>query len=215
MTPQGPSPRRSSAEARSAQGRRTSGRGALVVTLIAGSAALLDGCAAPAVIAVGAGAGALVATDRRTTGSMVDDEAIENKIALSAQTTWGTSVHLNVTSYNGNVLLTGEAPTLEIKNEIFRIAKTTERVKSVTDEMSVGPVTELSVRTNDTYLTSAVKSRFVEANKFAATHVKVVTERSVVYLLGIVSRQEGDAAAQIAATTAGVSRVVKLFQYTS
>ncbi len=70
-------------------------------------------------------------------------------------------------------------------------------------------------RTNDTYITSKVKARFVEANKFSANHVKVVTERGVVYLMGIVSRQEGDAAAQIAATTSGVVRVVKLFEYTN
>lgn len=191
------------------------GSNAIAVVLTIAAAVLVGGCAAPAVIAVGAGAGALVATDRRSTGAYVDDEAIEDKIALSVHSTYGDSVHLNVTSYNGNVLLTGEAPTLEVKNEIFRVARTTDRVKNVTDEVMVGPVTDLSARTNDTYLTSVVKTRFVEVGKFAPTHVKVVTERKVVYLLGIVSRQEGDDAAQIAATTAGVARVVKLFQYTS
>jgi osmotically-inducible protein OsmY len=175
---------------------------------------LLNGCA-PAIVAVGIGAGALVATDRRTTGAQVDDEAIENKVTLAAGNSWGNSVHLNVTSYNARVLLTGEAPTAAIKDEITRVAKTTDRVQTVTNEMVIGPVTDLGARTGDSYLTSIVKARFVEAQKFAPNHVKVVTERSVVYLIGIVTREEGDAAARIAATTSGVARVVKLFQYTS
>lgn len=174
---------------------------------------VLNGCA-PALFAVGVGAAALVATDRRTTGAQVDDEAIEDKVMLAAGSSWGNTVHLNVTSYNARVLLTGEAPTAAIKDEITRIANTTDRVQSVTNEMVVGPVTDLGPRTRDTYLTSVVKSRFVEAQKFAPNHVKVVTERNVVYLMGIVSREEGNAAAQMAATTSGVTRVVKLFQYT-
>jgi osmotically-inducible protein OsmY len=175
--------------------------------------ALLNACA-PAIVAVGIGAGAMVATDRRTTGAQVDDEAIENKVTLSAGSSWGNTIHLNVTSYNARVLLTGEAPTTATKEEITQITTTTDRVRSVTNEMVVAPVTDLGARTKDSYLTSIVKARFVEAQKFAPNHVKVVTERSVVYLMGIVSREEGDAAAQIAATTSGVARVVKLFQYT-
>jgi osmotically-inducible protein OsmY len=185
----------------------------LAATLFgAAGAALLAGCV-PAVI-VGVGAGAMVAADRRTTGAQVDDEAIEFKVNAAANSSWGTEVHLNVTSYNARVLLTGEAPTAAVKDELTRTATTTERVQSVTNEMVVGPVTDLGARTNDTYLTSVVKTRFVESEKFAPNHVKVVTERSVVYLMGIVSREEGNAAAQIAATTSGVARVVKIFQYT-
>ena len=184
----------------------------VAVILAAFCLSLLNGCV-PAIV-VGVGAGALVATDRRTTAAQVDDEAIENKVALSAGSSWGNEVHLNVTSYNARVLLSGEAPTTAIKDEITEITKTTDRVKSVTNEMVVGPVTDLGARTNDSYLTSIVKARFVEAQKFAPNHVKVVTERGVVYLMGVVSREEGDAAAQIAATTSGVARVVKIFQYT-
>jgi osmotically-inducible protein OsmY len=174
---------------------------------------LLAGCV-PAVVAVGAGATALVVTDRRTTGAQADDQAIEFRVLTSAGSSWGNEVHLNVTSYNGRVLLTGEAPTAAIRDEITQIARGAERVRSVTNEMLVGPTVGLQGRTNDTYLTSLVKSRFVEGSQqFSATQVKVVTERSVVYLMGIVTREEGDAAAQIAATTAGVARVVKLFEY--
>lgn len=185
-----------------------------MVALATAAATLLAACA-PAVVAVGAGAAALVVTDRRSTGAQADDQTIEFKVLTEAGTKWGGDVHLNVTSYNGNVLLSGEVPTPEVRNEILQMTKRTDRVRTVYDEIVVGPNTDLGARTNDTYLTSAVKTRFVEAQKFSATHVKVVTERRVVYLMGIVNREEGSAAAQIAATTSGVARVVKLFEYTN
>jgi osmotically-inducible protein OsmY len=118
-----------------------------------------------------------------------------------------------VTSYNGVVLLTGEVPHVAIQTEIIDMARGTDRVKSVQNELLIGPLSDLSTRTNDTYITSMVKARFVESNKFSATQVKVVTERAAVYLMGIVTHNEGDAAAQIAATTAGVAKVVKVFEY--
>jgi osmotically-inducible protein OsmY len=193
---------------------RTLAPGLALILLAASGPVFLTGCV-PAVIAVGVGAGAMVATDRRSTGVQVDDETIEDKVTLAAGNKWGNTIHLNVTSYNGIVLLTGEAPTAAIKDEIMRMTTTTDRVKSVANEIVVGAVTDLGARTNDSYLTSVVKARFVEAGKFAPNHVKVITERSIVYLIGIVSREEGNAAAQIAATTSGVARVVKLFQYTN
>jgi osmotically-inducible protein OsmY len=173
---------------------------------------LLAGCA-PLLIAGAAGGTALVVADRRSTGAQVDDEAIELKIANNIGTGYGDRVHVNVTSYNGIVLLTGEVPTQDLVGTIGEIARTTAKVKRVESDISVGPVASFGSRTNDSYITSKVKSRFVEANKFAANHVKVVTERQVVYLMGIVRRDEGDAAGQIAATTSGVVRVVKLFEY--
>lgn len=173
---------------------------------------LLAGCA-PLLIAGAAGGTALVVADRRSTGAQVDDEAIELKIANNIGTGYGDRVHVNVTSYNGIVLLTGEVPTQDLVATIGEIARTTAKVKRVESDITVGPVASFGSRTNDSYITSKVKSRFVEANKFAANHVKVVTERQVVYLMGIVRRDEGDAAGQIAATTSGVVRVVKLFEY--
>ena len=184
----------------------------VAVVLIAG--ATLTGCV-PAVIAVGAGGTALVATDRRTTGTQVDDEGVELKIAQQANAQYGDRIHLNVTSYNGIVLLTGEVPDQGVWASVGNLAKTTEKVRVVQNELVVAPNTDMSQRTNDTYITSKVKARFVESDKFSPTHVKVVTERGVVYLMGIVSRPEGDEAAQLASTTAGVSRVVKLFEYTN
>ncbi len=176
---------------------------------------LLSGCAAPLFIAGAVATGALVATDRRSTGAQVDDTTIEAKLTSSAGTRYGDRIHLNITSYNGIVLLTGEVPDQATKAEIEAMAKGTDRVRSVQNELVIGPNAALSSRTNDTYITSKVKSRFVEANKFSATHVKVVTERQVVYLMGIVSRTDGEEAARIASTTSDVVRVVKVFEYMS
>ena len=175
---------------------------------------LLNGCA-PIIVAGAVAGTALVATDRRSTGAQVDDTTIETKLATSLSQRYGDRIHVNVTSYNGIVLLTGEAPDQAISAEITKMAKDTERVRSVENELVIGPNTPFSSRSNDAYITSKVKSRFVEANKFSATHVKVVTERQVVYLMGIVSRQEGADAAQIASTTTDVVRVVKVFEYTN
>jgi osmotically-inducible protein OsmY len=180
------------------------------------SAALLPlalaGCV-PAVIAVGAGGAAMMATDRRTTGAQVDDEGIEIKVLNQVNAQYGDRVHVNVTSYNGVVLLTGEVPDQGVWASIGGIAKGTEKVRLVQNELVVASNSELSTRTNDSYITSKVKARFVEANKFPPNAVKVVTERAVVYLMGIVTRGEGTAAGEIAASTEGVARVVKVFEY--
>jgi osmotically-inducible protein OsmY len=172
----------------------------------------LSGCV-PAVIAVGAGGATLVATDRRTTGAQVDDEGIEVKVANQVNAQFGDRVHVNITSYNGVVLLTGEVPDQGVWASIGGIAKGTEKVRLVHNEIVVAGKSELSVRTNDSYITSKVKARFVEANKFPPNAVKVVTERAVVYLMGIVTLDEGTAAGEIAASTEGVARVVKVFEY--
>jgi len=181
---------------------------------VASTVPLFAGCV-PAVVAIGVGAGALVVADRRSTGAQVDDQTIEFKVTSEAGTRFGDTIHLNVVSYNGLVLLTGEAPTIKVADEIAQLAKTTDRVRTVQNEMVVGPVTDLGARSNDTVITSKVKARFVEVDRFPANFVKVLTERGVVYLMGIVTRQEAEAAAQIASTTSGVVRVVKVFEYTN
>ncbi len=121
--------------------------------------------------------------------------------------------HVNITSYNGIVLLTGEVPAEAARADIAELVRTTAKVRAVQNELVIGPVTDLGSRSNDTLITSKVKARFVEANRFQINHVKVVTERGVVYLMGVVRRSEGDAAADIASTTSGVQRVVKVFEY--
>jgi osmotically-inducible protein OsmY len=178
---------------------------------IAGSM-LLTGCA-PVIVAAGVGGAAMVATDRRTTGTQVDDETIELKVSNQANTQFGDRIHINVTSYNGVVLLTGEVPDQGIWASIGAIAKNTEKVNSVQNELVVAPLANYTSRSNDAYITSKVKSRMLEANKFPPNAVKVVTERSVVYLMGIVTKDEGNAAGEIAASTSDVVRVVKIFEY--
>jgi osmotically-inducible protein OsmY len=183
-----------------------------VFALLACASIVLSGCV-PLVIAGAAGGAALVAADRRSVGAQADDEAIELKIANNIGAGYGDRVHVNTTSYNGIVLLTGEVPTPELKTSIEQIARNTAKVREVDNEIAVGPVSSIGSRTNDSYITSKVKARFVEANKFPANNVKVVTERQVVYLLGLVRHSEADAAVQIARTTSGVVRVVKVFEY--
>lgn len=184
-----------------------------VLLLVAATAlsTMLAGCVP--VLVAGAAGGALVATDRRSAGAQVDDTTIEAKIGQFGNSRWGDRAHFAVTSYNGIVLLTGEVPDEAGKAALTDFAKTTDRVRSVQNETVVAPPSVMGSRTNDTYLTSVVKTRFLEAtDRFSATHVKVVTDRGVVYLMGMVRRAEGDAAAQIAASTKGVARVVKVFE---
>lgn len=188
------------------------GRAALGAGVLVGLVALLSGCV-PLVIAGGVAATAAVATDRRTTGTQVDDEVIEDKVSFNVRERFKGDFHVNVTSYNGIVLLTGEVPAEAARADIAQVVLTTPKVRSIQNELTIGPVTDLGSRSNDSLITSKVKARFVEANKFQINHVKVVTERGVVYLMGVVRRGEGDAASDIASRTSGVQRVVKVFEY--
>ena len=180
---------------------------------IAGAAALasLSGCVP--LVATGIGTAAMMADDRRTAGIMVEDESIENKI-LQRVGQRHANAHLNATSFNRIVLLTGEAPSAEVRTDIERIARAVENVRNVQNEVAVAQPTTLTLRSNDSLLTSSIKARFLDANKFHANHVKVVTENSVVYLMGMVKRQEAQDAAEVARTTGGVHRVVRVFEYT-
>ena len=165
------------------------------------------------VIVGGAAAGGAVAADRRTSGIYVEDENIELKAVKHMETTLGDQAHVNVTSYNRNVLLTGEVPSAAAKASAEAFVKSIENVRAITNEIAVGPKTSIGSRSNDTYLTSKVKTKFVTENQFPANIVKIVTENSVVYLLGIVNKTEADAAAEIARNTDGVEKVVKVFEY--
>jgi osmotically-inducible protein OsmY len=172
--------------------------------------ALLHGCAAAVV--GGVGTAVLVAEDRRTVGTVTEDQGIETKAASRISERF-KDPHVNITSYNRMVLLTGEAPDAATRSEVEKIARAVENVRGVYNEIAVSGNTALSARTNDSYLTSKVKARFIDQQKFNAIHVKVVTEANVVYLLGLVKRKEADDATEIARTTGGVQKVVKLFDY--
>src|SRR5712691_1347067 len=175
----------------------------------------LQGCVA--VIATTAAGGVLVAEDRRTNAAMLEDESLELKTQRRISEKFDQyrdTIHINVTSYNRNVLITGEVPSEEVKDGIGKILKETDNVRNVTNELANAAPTSIGSRSNDTLITSKVKSRFIEARKFQPNWVKVVTENKVVYLMGIVNHKEAADAADIAATTSGVEKVVKVFEYT-
>jgi osmotically-inducible protein OsmY len=122
-------------------------------------------------------------------------------------------MHVNVTSYNRMVLLTGEVPDAAARTEVERIAWAVQNVRGVHNELAVAGVSSLTVRSNDTLITSSVKGRLLDSHKLNPIHVKVVTENSIVYLLGLVTKEEADVATEIARTTSGVQKVVRVFEY--
>ena len=170
----------------------------------------LQGCFGVAV--AGATVGALAVSDRRSIGVQTDDEAIELKAANRLSKEIRDRSHVNFTSYNRRVLLTGEVPDEATKARVAEETSRIENVQGVWNELVVGANSSLSTRSNDAYVTSKVKARFIDANQFGAHHVKVVTEAGTVFLLGIVSEREAKAAVQVARTTSGVRRVVNVMQ---
>lgn len=191
----------------------TLNRSLLAAALVAAAASSLSGCLP--MVATGIGAGTLMIVDRRTSGAYVEDEAIEWKTRSRIGDHFGSRVNVNPTSYNRNLLLTGEVPDNAAKAEVERLATGVPNVRAVTNEVQVAGISSLASRGNDAYLTSKIKARFVEANRFSANHIKVVTEAGTVYLMGMVTRGEADAATDIARTTGGVLKVVRLFEYVS
>ena len=182
----------------------------ILIFLIAASAVLMQGCFPLA--AVGVGATALVLDDRRSTGMYIEDENIEWKARARLIEKYG-DVHVNVTSYNLSVLITGEAPSEDMKKAVAEMIRAIPSVKTVTNEIAVSGNTSYASRSSDAIVTTNVKARLFNNGKVSPNHVKVVTENSVVFLMGIVTKEEGDAAAEIARTTSGVTRVIKVFEY--
>ena len=187
---------------------------ALAVTTLVAALPFLAGCV-PAVIATGATLGVMSAQDRRSTGVQADDEGIEWKAAQSVPERYSQASHLNFTSFNQRLLITGEVPSEEAKAAIGEQAARIVGVKEVINETTVGPASSLSVRSNDSYITSKVKARLVDEKNLSATHVKVVTESGVTYLMGIVSDREAKVAVTIARTTEGVRKVVNVMEVRS
>jgi len=174
---------------------------------------LLQGCA-PLLVA-GSAVGGVAAHDRRSLGSFVDDSAIELRAAglIDANDGLKQQVHINVTSVNGIVLLTGEATTAELHERVLMDLKTISGIRSITDDIRIAPPSSVGERTGDTWLTTKVKARLLNTKNLDSSRVKVVTENKAVYLLGLVKQQEGDLATEAARTIDGVERVVKLFEY--
>jgi osmotically-inducible protein OsmY len=182
----------------------------LPVLIIAFLAPLLHGCLP--IVAAGAGGAVAAGEDRRTLGTITEDQGIEFKVSGRVGDKF-KDAHLNATSYNRMVLLTGEAPSEAARTEIERIARAVENVRGVYNEIALAGNSSLASRTNDSYLTGKVKARLVDSKLVNSLQIKVVTEAGTVYLLGLVKRSEADAAAELASTTGGVRKVVKLFEY--
>ncbi len=183
------------------------------LTLLALLVPILSGCIGAA--AVGVGAGALIFADRRATETVLTDEGIEIRAANRVREKFGDRVHVNVTSYNRTVLLTGEVPDVTARDEIEKMISGVANVKAISNELAVGAISTLSNRSNDVYITSKVKARFIDAGQVSPMHVKVVTENGVVYLMGMVTQRESTAAVEVARTTAGVQKVVRVFEIIS
>jgi osmotically-inducible protein OsmY len=151
----------------------------------------------------------------RTTGTVIEDQAIEMKAThqLAKNNDISDRTHINVTSYNTVALVTGEAPTEELHAAAIAIVRNVEKVSKVYDEIAIAGPSALTSRTSDTLLTGKVKTQLFGSKKVQATHIKVVTERGVVYLMGLVPKSQGEEAAEIARRVYGVQKVVKLFEY--
>ncbi len=175
------------------------------------SALLLQGCIEMAV--VGAGGAVLSAIDRRTTGTQVEDEAIELRTSNRVGERFGDKVHVNISSFNRSVLVTGEVPDAATKAEIEKIVGGSVNVRGVTNDLQVAGGASLTSRAGDATITGKVKARLLDSGKLNPVHVRVITESSVVYLLGIVTEAEADVAVEVARTTGGVRKVVKVFEY--
>ena len=189
-------------------------RTACTVLAAACLAAGLTACA-PVVLGGGAVVGTLMATDRRTAGTQVEDETIENKASGRIKDTLAGRGHVNVTSYNRQVLLTGEVPTVEESQKVEKVAMEVENVKSVVNELGIMANSGFSQRSRDTLITGKVKASLVDAQDLSANVFKVVTERDVVYLMGRVTPREAKRAAEIARGVDNVRKVVRVFEVVS
>jgi len=178
-------------------------------------AAVVAGCA-PLVVAVVVAGTALVVTDRRTTGSQVDDQTIQLRVASELRSAFASEpVHINVNSFDRRVLLTGEVPSETVKARAGEIATASQNVRAVVNELAILPPSSSGDRAGDVALATKVRAAFVNTREIAFNSIEIVTERGIVYLLGLVTEQEGQVAALVASRVSGVKQVVKVFEYAS
>jgi osmotically-inducible protein OsmY len=171
---------------------------------------LLAGC--PVAIIGGGAAAISTIEDRRTSGTIFDDDGIESQVRRALRQRYGDNTHVNVTSFNRSVLLTGEVPEEARRVEIEKLVQGVGNVRSVTNDLQVAAPSSLSARANDSLITTKVKGRLLDSNKVSPLHVKVVTEAGVVYLMGIVTEHEANDAVEVARTTGSVIKVVRIFE---
>jgi osmotically-inducible protein OsmY len=184
----------------------------LVIVLIVASP-FLQACV-PLIVGAGVGAGVMMAEDRRSNATILEDQTIEVKAKNRFEEKYQDKLHASVTSFNRYVLITGQAPTEEIKQDLTTIVLEVENVRNVQNEVVVSGNASFTSRSSDTITTTSVKGRLTQNKEVGANNVKVITENGTVFLMGLVTRKEAEAASQTAATTSGVQRVVKVFEYT-
>lgn len=172
------------------------------------------GACAPLMLAGVAGT-ALVASDRRTSGTQLEDESIEIRAQARIRDNLGERVHINVTSYNRQILLTGEVTAEKDRQGALQLVERIENVKSVVNELSVMPLSNVSERSNDLLITAKVKASYVDSKDLFASAFKVVVERGVVYLMGRVTQREAASATEKTRNVNGVNKVVRLFEIIS
>ncbi len=174
---------------------------------------LSSGCVAPVILA--AGGGASIAHDKRSNEAMLDDEIIESKAkdAIYKDPKMAKRIHINVTSFNRVVLLTGEALSRSTRDKAVNIVRNLDKVRRVHNEIRIADLTGFSSRTGDSWITSKIKTRMLATKGFDSTRVKVLTEDGTVFLMGLVTKDVGNKATAIARDISGVKRVVKVFEY--
>lgn len=188
----------------------------LALTLVA-AASLLAGLSACVPLLVGGAAvgTAFVVTDRRTSGAQLEDEGIELRAANRLRESLGDRAHINVTSYNRQVLLTGEVPTAQDKQTAEQVVSRVENARSIVNELGVQGHSSLSQRSNDVLTSGKIKAAMVDAKDLQANSFKVVTERGTAFLMGRVTQREANRATEIARGTGGVQKVVRVFEILS
>ncbi|CAN7414617.1 BON domain-containing protein [Polaromonas sp. LjRoot131] len=187
------------------------------LTLAITAATLLGGSltACFPLVVGGVAGGALVATDRRTSGAQLEDEGIELRATSRIRSNVGERVHVNLTSYNRQVLLTGEVPTAQDKQLVEQIVARVENVSSVVNELAVMGNATLTQRSSDVLVTGRVKAMLVDARDLSSNAFKVITERGTTYLMGRVTQREADRATEVVRSTPGVQKVVRIFEVIS
>lgn len=190
------------------------GRPAVLLLSALGASLLLSACA-PLLIGGAAVGSALVVTDRRSTGTQLDDQSIELKAVNRISPIAGDRGHVSATSYNKVVLLTGEVPDEAMRSRVEQQVRGIEGVRSVVNELAIMGPSSLTARSNDSLLTSKVKATLVDAKDVQASAIKVTTERGTVYLMGRVTEREAARASDLARSVGGVQKVVRVFEVIS
>ena len=172
----------------------------------------LASCAAPLMFG-GVIGGAMVASDRRSTGIQVEDETIEQRSATAIRENFGSKEHINITSYNRQVLITGEVSSDTVRRQVESLIGRVENVRAVVNELAVGPASTTSERASDVLLVAKVKASMVDTEDVFANVYKVVGERGTIYLMGRVTQREAKRATDVVRGVSGVKRVVRVFEY--